>query len=275
MGKKEWTRNQKLLLWTIIISVVVAIIGGAFQYFSSRKESVSVSKDTTAITAPYVIVKGDVSGDVSNEQNINNGYDELLLLKYGDSQRKLGSKEKEAEQLVGEVAELQSKLQEAKKRVRQLEEGEVAELQSKWQEAKNRVRHLEEKIQERKQRLNLILIRQIQKTKLPVIEEPKHLSRAVIHGKSLQAIPFFVGTGYINHLCGTCQKVIAEQAWPHSISNIVVECPLCNTYNEFIDLPVSNYPRVLLSTGNYNFSSYVNLRTDATIEGSIDPCSFK
>ena len=247
MGKKKWTRNQKLLLWAIIATVVV----GALQCIRPRKESDSVSQETTASNAPFVLVGGDLNGDISIDQKINNEY-ERLLLEYGDSQRELGSTDKEIQRLKGEITELESELQVAKKREKSLEE----------------------KILESKRKLHLILVKQIQKYDLSVIEKPSHLSRSVIHGVGPKVPPLFIGTGYVDYLCGSCQKVLAKQAWPHSISNIVVECPVCKTYNEFTAQPESNYPRVLLSTGNYNFSSHVNIRRDVINEGSSDPNSF-
>lgn len=103
--------------------------------------------------------------------------------------------------------------------------------------------------------------------KLNIIEMPKQLSRAVVHGTGNKVPPLFEGEGSLDCLCGQCQAVLAKCAWDPSISNIVVECPICRAYNEFPPLPDSEYNRLQLTKGNSNFSDAVKLRRGVCIEG--------
>ena len=58
--------------------------------------------------------------------------------------------------------------------------------------------------------------------KLNIIEEPKQLSRAVVHGSGNKVPPLFKGEGNIDYLCGHCEFLLAKRVWDVSISNIVV-----------------------------------------------------
>ena len=103
--------------------------------------------------------------------------------------------------------------------------------------------------------------------KLKIIEEPKKLSRAVVHGSSTKVPPLFKGEGNIDYLCGHCEFLLAERVWAASISNIVVQCPSCHYYNDILGLPNSDYDKFLLKKGNYNFTDAVILRSGICIEG--------
>ena len=73
------------------------------------------------------------------------------------------------------------------------------------------------------------------KTILKVIPEPDALTRSVIHGTSDQVPPFFTGTGNLDYLCGRCGSLLAQRVWSLSMSDIVLHCPFCKSFN---DLPV-------------------------------------
>lgn len=102
---------------------------------------------------------------------------------------------------------------------------------------------------------------------LNIIEKPKQLSRTVVHGAGNNVPPLFEGEGNIDYLCGQCGAILAKHVWELSISNVVVECPTCRTYNEFSPLPDSDFDRFQLRRGNYNFSDAVILRRGMYIKG--------
>ena len=103
--------------------------------------------------------------------------------------------------------------------------------------------------------------------KLNIIEEPKQLSRAVVHGSGNKVPPLFKGEGNIDYLCGHCEFLLAKRVWDVSISNIVVQCPSCHRHNDFPDLPNSDYDKIQLTKGNYNFTDAVILRRGMYIGG--------
>lgn len=103
--------------------------------------------------------------------------------------------------------------------------------------------------------------------KLKVIKAPKKLSKSVIHGVGSKVPPFFVGKGNIDFVCGKCEALLAKRIWALSISNLVVECPKCGSYNEFPALPAGDYPTVKMLRGNYNFSDSVKLKPGKRLEG--------
>lgn len=49
--------------------------------------------------------------------------------------------------------------------------------------------------------------------------------------------PFLKGTGSIDLLCGKCFHALAEGMVSGSISNIVLQCPLCESHNAIISIP--------------------------------------
>jgi phage FluMu protein Com len=109
-----------------------------------------------------------------------------------------------------------------------------------------------------------------QKTVLKLIPEPDRLSRSVIHGTTNQVPPFFMGTGNVNYSCGKCGTLLAERIWSLSISDIVLQCPSCKSFNDFPSIAQSGYAAVLLTKGNYNFSKPVVLKPGRCVRGSFD-----
>jgi hypothetical protein len=74
-------------------------------------------------------------------------------------------------------------------------------------------------------------VRNTKQEKLRVIEKPTEISRAIF--SFADARPKLIGEGNIDYLCGTCGSILVERAWKQSLSNIVVRCPSCQSYNEF------------------------------------------
>jgi phage FluMu protein Com len=109
-----------------------------------------------------------------------------------------------------------------------------------------------------------------QKTVLKLIPEPDRLSRSVIHGTTNQVPPFFMGTGNVNYSCGKCGTLLAERIWSLSISDIVLQCPSCKSFNDFPSIAQSGYAAVLFTKGNYNFSKPVVLKPGRCVRGSFD-----
>jgi len=108
------------------------------------------------------------------------------------------------------------------------------------------------------------------KTALKLIPEPDRLSRSVIHGTTNQVPPFFMGTGNVNCSCGKCGILLAERIWSLSISDIVLQCPSCKSFNDFPSIAQSGHPAVLLTKGNYNFSKPVILKPGRCVHGGFD-----
>lgn len=103
--------------------------------------------------------------------------------------------------------------------------------------------------------------------RLNIIEKPKVLSRSVVHGVGNKVPPLFIGEGNIDYQCGQCGTVLAKCAWALSMSNIVIECPRCHSYNEIPTLPYADYPTVQIMKGNYNFSDAVRLKAGRCLMG--------
>ena len=68
---------------------------------------------------------------------------------------------------------------------------------------------------------------------LGLISKPAPKTRAIIHSEDKNVLPLLKGQGNVNYLCGKCEAIIAERIWKLSLGNIVVECPSCQSYNEF------------------------------------------
>ena len=112
------------------------------------------------------------------------------------------------------------------------------------------------------------VVRRFRKQRLNLVKKPSHMSRAVIHSKD--TLPLFKGEGNTDYLCGRCGAILAKHAWKFSISNVVVECPSCESFNEFpklkkIELPI--FGSVALAKGDYYFSHAVILRQGACLVG--------
>jgi len=112
--------------------------------------------------------------------------------------------------------------------------------------------------------------RKIKKLKLPTIKEPKPSMRTIIRSKNANVFPLFKGKGNIDYLCGNCGAVLAEHIWSLSISNIVVLCPSCGSFNEFPKIPALKYPvkgTIAIEKGIYEFSTWINLKQGVTLFG--------
>jgi hypothetical protein len=100
---------------------------------------------------------------------------------------------------------------------------------------------------------------------LKMIKEPKDLSRTVVHGKGSKVPPLFMGKGNINYQCGKCRVALAKKIWKLSLSNIIIQCPQCQSYNETAIFSLSDYPRILTpviySRGNLYLSKPVFLKS--------------
>ena len=108
---------------------------------------------------------------------------------------------------------------------------------------------------------------QIKAVRLNVIQEPESLSRSTVHGRGSKVPPLFTGEGNINYQCGQCGLVLAERIWKLSLSNVVIQCPECESYNEAPTLPFADYPVVLIKKGNYYFSDAVRLKAGRCLRG--------
>jgi len=110
----------------------------------------------------------------------------------------------------------------------------------------------------------------IREEKLILIEVPTPKRRAVIYGESNEVLPLFKGQGNINYLCGKCEAKLAERVWNLSISNLVVKCPYCQSYNDFPNLDIDNYPikgRIAFAKQNFPFSQTLVLKQGICIVG--------
>lgn len=67
--------------------------------------------------------------------------------------------------------------------------------------------------------------------KLNVIPKPPEGTRTVIESK---VSPAFKGEGDCDYTCGNCETILAEKVRRGQIKNIVVHCPKCGQYNEFL-----------------------------------------
>jgi DNA-directed RNA polymerase subunit RPC12/RpoP len=104
--------------------------------------------------------------------------------------------------------------------------------------------------------------------KLRVIDRPTEVSRAIF--SFADARPKLVGQGNINYLCGTCGSTLVERAWNQSLSNIVVRCPSCQSYNEFpkIDkVDVRLIGSIAFKKGEYPLTDVVWLKRGVCLVG--------
>jgi hypothetical protein len=104
---------------------------------------------------------------------------------------------------------------------------------------------------------------------LKLVKEPTPKSRVIIYSEN-NTLPFFKGEGNINSLCGRCRAILVKLAWKLSISNIIVKCPICQSYNEFPKLELPEHPilgTIAITKENYNFTGTVVLKRGASIVG--------
>lgn len=112
------------------------------------------------------------------------------------------------------------------------------------------------------------VVRRCREERLRLVNKPPNMSRAVIHSKDV--LPLFKGEGNTNYLCGQCGAILARYAWKFAISNVVVECPSCQSFNEFpklekIELPI--FGSVALEKGDYHLDEAIILRRGACLIG--------
>lgn len=67
--------------------------------------------------------------------------------------------------------------------------------------------------------------------KLDIIRRPPAGTRTVIES---EVSPAFKGEGDCDYICGNCGGILAEKMRREQIKNIVVHCPKCGQYNEFL-----------------------------------------
>lgn len=65
--------------------------------------------------------------------------------------------------------------------------------------------------------------------RLPVIPKPAEGTRVVLEG---DAKPLAKGTGPLNYLCGNCGETLLEGIEKGEVTNIVLRCPYCGSYND-------------------------------------------
>ena len=70
--------------------------------------------------------------------------------------------------------------------------------------------------------------------KLKVIPKPKEGTRTVFVRKPNEKSfsTYFNGKGDLNLICGYCETMLCEGINAGQIRNIVLQCPVCNNYNE-------------------------------------------
>ena len=105
---------------------------------------------------------------------------------------------------------------------------------------------------------------------LSLIEEPEQLNRTIVNSSNREIFPFFRGKGNIDYVCGNCHAVLAEHIWNLSLSNIVVLCSSCQSFNEFPRIGELKYPvkgTIAVERGIYSFSRSVILKQGVTLFG--------
>ena len=93
------------------------------------------------------------------------------------------------------------------------------------------------------------------------------MDRVVIRGTGEKVPPLFEGKGNINGNCGKCGTPLVKNIWNYSISNIVIECPKCKSFDEIPSILKPEYNKVNLQKGYYSFSGSVKLQKRITVEG--------
>jgi len=104
--------------------------------------------------------------------------------------------------------------------------------------------------------------------KLRVIDRPTETSRVVF--SFADARPKLIGQGNINYVCGTCGVTLVECAWKQSLSNIVVRCPSCQSYNEFpkiSKIDVQLVGSIAFKKGEYPLTDVVRLKRSVCLIG--------
>lgn len=104
--------------------------------------------------------------------------------------------------------------------------------------------------------------------KLKTINKPSLITRSVIHGSGDKVPPLITGDGTVSYACGKCNSILAKNVWQNSVRNILVECPKCSAYNEFIPLKNDETPSVRLTEGDFYFTDAIKLKLNAILEGT-------
>ena len=74
--------------------------------------------------------------------------------------------------------------------------------------------------------------------KLPVIPEPEQNTRTVfVQPPSDNPHPFLRGHGPADLLCGNCTFKLAQGLGPGQITDLVLKCPRCDSYNDIHFIP--------------------------------------
>lgn len=105
--------------------------------------------------------------------------------------------------------------------------------------------------------------------KLRIIESPNPIERTMGRSPNKKVIPLYKGKGNINFLCGSCNACLVENSWQLSLTNFVLQCPLCNSFNE---IPMQNLEghqvtRVAFSPGYFDSDVSLDLHRNFCFEG--------
>ncbi len=103
-----------------------------------------------------------------------------------------------------------------------------------------------------------------------IIQEPKDKTRVVLCSKEKDNFPLIIGKGNIDFHCGHCDNRLLKQCWKDFLFNIVIKCPKCDSYNDFPDRKLPEYPRVnsiAIEAEVYYFSSSVVAKHGVVIVG--------
>ena len=107
------------------------------------------------------------------------------------------------------------------------------------------------------------------KINLKIIEKPQQNGRVIFLRIESRTLPFFTGDGNMNFHCGQCDDVIAKSIWKHSLSNIVILCPQCKTFNEFPPWEELKHKvtKVAIYIGNYKTDGIMKMPRGACLIG--------
>jgi DNA-directed RNA polymerase subunit RPC12/RpoP len=113
-----------------------------------------------------------------------------------------------------------------------------------------------------------IKIAYTRKAKLQIIKKPAETSRAIF--SFVDTKPKLIGEGNIDYVCGTCGATLVERGWKQSLSNVVIRCPSCQSYNEFPKTHEIEFHRVKtidFKKGEYPLTDVVWLKRGVCLIG--------
>lgn len=94
--------------------------------------------------------------------------------------------------------------------------------------------------------------------------------RTVIVDKA-RTLPFlFRGEGDIDYVCGKCDRLLVSRTWRLSLSNVVLECPTCESNNVIPMMPEPSNPkfnRIGITEGRYMMESAIELKRGVQLMG--------